>query len=165
MFLTMIGFISMFQMFPMLRSFRTLPKRLSTLTSYMVFWPIILMAVFGFIAFSLHSLSKGTAFPWQAFTIKIIGTSTIIIALPVFLRFGANFFTIFGFILLVSFSGNFSLIIGFIHKVDLLNYGTLFFIAFTILITLAWITTYRALGSTHPWRANRFNFGAMKRTH
>ncbi|MGJ8695562.1 MAG: hypothetical protein ACSHYF_04545 [Verrucomicrobiaceae bacterium] len=163
MFFTMIGMVSIFQIFPMLRSLRTLPRRLTSLTTFIMLWPLFLILALGLVTFSAHAALTNSPFNLPSFLSSAAGACTILIAIPFFLRFGLNFLTVFGMILIASFSGNAGLLLSSVWKIDLTSHLTLLTSALTLILAIVWITTYRTLGSEHPWRANRFAMGLMKR--
>ncbi|MDC1349710.1 hypothetical protein N8194_01340 [Akkermansiaceae bacterium] len=121
-----------------------------------------MIAAFAVVVYFLQALFQGTAIPWQPLSMKVMGAFTIVLVLPIFLRFGGNFFTIFGMILFVSMFGSLDILIRDVLKTDPAKLEFLALPAFAILLLIVWAATYRTLGSTHPWRANRLAMGFFK---
>jgi hypothetical protein len=164
MFLTMIALISTFQMFPMLRSLRILPKNRSALATSMILWPLILISTMGTVAYGLQAILTNTHLNWHALVISVAGATTVLLTLPIFLRFGMHFITVFGMIFIISFSSSSGTLLSSFSKTSSGQQLTILGAAVVLVLISVWITTFSTLGTEHPYRANRFNMGFMKPT-
>ena len=163
MFIPMIGLIAVLQMIPSLRVLRTVPRRLSTITTYLVFWPLFLTSSLGLVAYLLHSKLYGGAFDWAAFMNSLVAGSLILLGIPLVLRFGLKVSTMIPIILLISVSQGLNLLVRDIFKIDLLGRWPFLIASILAIITGVWCLTFLSLRSTHPWRGNLMRLPGMQR--
>ena len=76
-----------------LRLLRTMPLRISTLTHWLVFWPLGLAMMLGLLAQGASLLLDGTLIHWQLLCQVMFSASILTFALPLTLRFGSQTWT------------------------------------------------------------------------
>ena len=122
MFIAIFTMISMLQVIPSLRLLRTLPLRLSTITHCLVLWPLILTAAFALAAYILHSALFGHPFDPVGYLTSMASCASILLGLPLILRFGMGFKTILPICLLLGGSQTFSVVGREVLKLDFMSY-------------------------------------------
>ncbi|MBC8126418.1 MAG: hypothetical protein H8M99_04625 [Gloeobacteraceae cyanobacterium ES-bin-144] len=155
MFVAMSAFVSFFQLLNQLRVLRAMPIRTSTLTHWLIFWPLGLstvLAAFVQLIFWLIDRSpiNGSWLQDAAFS---VGLLTIL--LPLTLRFGLKLWTM---VLMMILFGITTAIIPLSKSVDLDRYSFGLWVGFAIILACVWWCSFQLLATSHPWRA-----GMMKR--
>lgn len=167
MFIPIAGLIAVFQLFPMLRTIRAMPQRLSSLTRFMILWPLFLIVLFSVVGHGFHALDSGQEQAWVSYGIRIArsvaGGAMILLTLPLFLRFGTSIKSVFPMMLFVMASNTLGMLTEKVWKIGPAQQWVLFGIILATVLSLSWFLTCRALGSEHPWRAKQFKFGSLRR--
>jgi hypothetical protein len=154
----------MLQMLPSLRVLRTMPRRLTTITSCLVFWPLVLTSSFGLAAFLIHHEIYGGNIDWAAFSNSLVAGAMILLSIPLVLRYGFKFATLIPIMVLISVSQGFNLFIRDIFKIDVLTVWPLLAAGVAAIVAGVWCLTYLALCSAHPWRGNLMKLPGMQRS-
>lgn len=167
MFVAIAGLITVLQVLPMLRFLRTMPKRGRSFTHLMILWPLGLIVFLSIVGYGLHSIVAGQEFVWESYGIRIArciaGGTFVLLALPLFLRFGFNIKSVVGMMLFVSVSNTFEMVIERDLKVAEAQQWLVIGIVLGTVLPVAWFLTHRTLRSEHPWRIKSFRFGAVAR--
>ncbi|MGI9240497.1 MAG: hypothetical protein ACR2RV_06830 [Verrucomicrobiales bacterium] len=161
MFIPMIGLIAMLQLIPSLRVIRTMPRRLSTVTSCLVFWPLALTSALGLAAYLMHMRLYRVEFDMAAYLNSLVAGSLILLGIPLVLRFGLKVSTMVPIILLISVSQGLNLLVRDVFKVDLLVHWPYLLALILITICAVWCLTYMSLRSAYPWRGNLLKLPGM----
>ena len=151
MMTVMTVFMMLCNLLGQLRVLRTLPIRTSVLTHWLVFWPLGLAMIVWLLAQTVFSLLNGAPAEWHLFGQSLVGTASMVILLPLTLRFGLKVWAILPvmmFAAFVSSAGRFML--GGLSEI----HGAWWVAASVIFLLAVWWISYRLLGTPHPWRAN-----------
>ncbi len=133
-----------------LRILRTMPLSTSVLTNLLVFWPLGLAIFAWLIAQLFHSSLNVVPIDWKSFSQSLAIVTIVLIQLPLTLRLGQlGAMIFFGTI----FASTMILPVGsWLLGDDSANSPWLFTLTCILLPTI-WCSTYRLLGTPHPWRA------------
>ncbi len=157
--LPFIGLAVILQVLPILRPLRTLPVKLDSLSSLLIFWPFCLMAALAGSCMAVNSVINGISMNWENYLFSITGGAITLFFVPFVLRFGANFFTL---VVSVSFTIFTSLFVNVTLRTnrwtDLEAHFNLSLLLLIILI-LTWGLSHLVLRSSHPWKSGHFSSG------
>ena len=167
MFIPIAGLISVFQIMPMIRVLRTMPKRLTALTNLLVLWPLFLIVILSLIGHGFHALVAGQDLGQPGYGLRvargIAAGAPVLLTLPLFLRFGLSFKSIIPMMLTVSLSNGISSMTQRDLKIAPTEQWLLIVAILVLVLPLVWFLTHRVLSSEHPWRAKHFRFGVLQR--
>lgn len=142
----LVGF-DMMSWLPHLRPLRTLPLSRRSLVHLLVFWSPACITIFYAIASRIVFFICGNfAIVWHWDSVFLAAVLPTLL-LPLFLRFGFEWWTMMTFMPL------------FILPVLLSDFHAgwlLVLVAGVAVLAFVWTLTYRLLGSAHPWRAGAF---------
>lgn len=160
-----IPFISLFTaqyLSSQLRVLRTLPLGRDALTHLLVLWPLVLVAISLAAGGLINRVFFGTPFGTGANWIIPLTTAILTgLMLPLILRFGMRYWTIFAIIFPAMFIS--SLLGGPLMKLqDPALLGGLLVAALAVLAA-EWITCFHLLASPHPWRAGALKWPGQNR--
>jgi len=151
MMVVMTVFITLCNLLGQLRVLRTVPIRTSALTHWLVFWPLGLATIAWLLAQLAFSLLDGAPIEWHLLGQSLAGAASMVILLPLILRFGLRMWVILPvmmFASLTSSAGRF--LFGGLSEI----HRGWWLAVFGVLLAAVWWISYRLLGTPHPWRAN-----------
>ena len=163
MFIPMIGLIAFMQMLPSLRVLRTMPRRLTTLTSCLVFWPLLLTTSLALAAYLVQPSVYGGTVDWSGYSSSLAASSIILFGIPLVLRFGLRATTMIPILVLLSVSQGLNLFVRDVFKIDLLTAWPLLAAGIVAIIAVVWYSTFLSLRSVHPWRGSLLKLPGMQR--
>ena len=154
MFIAMIGMMAIFQVIPSLRVLRTLPVRLTTIASCLIFGPLVLTSTIALLVFVGGSIFSGGAFDPGGYLVATLSASMLLLGLPLILRYGIRLKTLLPLMILVTAAQVTPLFSQEFFKGNLTAYWIAISAGIIAVAAIAWFLTYRTLRSPHPWRGN-----------